>query len=75
MATGDIKGNTEALRIELTHIKYPHGLNTNRAEAGDPAELLPCLSYVILRFSRHVATLAEEYQVTIVPLLDLLQTI
>lgn len=61
MATGDIAGNTEALRGELSSIRYSQQLNSVRAQAGDPTELLPILSYALLRFSRHVALLVAEH--------------
>ncbi|GAB4823677.1 hypothetical protein N2152v2_010723 [Parachlorella kessleri] len=60
--TGDAPGTLEALRTDLNHIKYPHGLNSVRALAGDAAELLPVLSFALLRFSRHVALLCQDYQ-------------
>ena len=61
--TGDAPGTLESLRCDLSHIKYPHGLNSVRALAGDAAELLPVLSFALLRFSRHVALLCHDYQV------------
>ncbi|KAK9810129.1 hypothetical protein WJX72_005236 [[Myrmecia] bisecta] len=55
MATGDLAGNLERLRVELKHIKYTGDLDIAGIRLGDPVALLPLLNYVLVKFSRHVA--------------------
>ncbi|CAM6075929.1 unnamed protein product [Sphagnum tenellum] len=55
MATGDVKGNLERMRVQLRSIAYPHAIDIQGAKNGLPAVILPLLHYALLGYSRHVA--------------------
>ncbi|KAL2652131.1 hypothetical protein R1flu_020259 [Riccia fluitans] len=55
MATGDLRGNLERLRMQLLSISYPHPFDVQGLKQGIPAVVLPLLHYALLGFSRHVA--------------------
>nr|XP_024400709.1 uncharacterized protein LOC112294470 isoform X2 [Physcomitrium patens] len=55
MATGDVRGNFERLKVQLRSISYPHALDIQGCNEGLPAAILPLIHYALLGYSRHVA--------------------
>lgn len=55
MATGDVRGNLERLKLQLRSISYPHALDSQGCRDGLPAAILPLVHYTLLGYSRHVA--------------------
>lgn len=61
--TGDVAGKVALLRRDVQHIKWPSMFDEDRAACGDHHFLLGILSWVLHRFSRHVAAFASGHQV------------
>ncbi|CAM6107065.1 unnamed protein product [Calypogeia fissa] len=55
MATGDLHGNLERLRVQLQSIQYPHTFDVQGLKEGIPACILPLVHYSLLGYSRHLA--------------------
>ncbi|KAG0587556.1 hypothetical protein KC19_2G173300 [Ceratodon purpureus] len=55
MATGDVRGNFERLKVQLRSISYPHTLDLQGCRDGLPAAILPLVHYALLGYSRHIA--------------------
>eukprot|EP00249_Psilotum_nudum_P012502 c23823_g1_i2 orf=366-1736(-) len=60
MATGDVQGNLDRLRVQLRTIAYPHPLDLQWLKEGNPAAILPLLHYALLGYSRHVCRYLSE---------------
>ncbi|MCO5610721.1 hypothetical protein L7F22_064962 [Adiantum nelumboides] len=60
MATGDLEGNLERLRVQLRTIGYPHPVDMNGLREGNTASILPLLHYALLGYSRHVSRYLSE---------------
>ncbi|GAQ88524.1 hypothetical protein KFL_004360060 [Klebsormidium nitens] len=64
MATGDVQGNVDRLRLELRSVRYNEEIDVQGLRDGNPAAFLPLLHYCFLGYSRllarHLSGLGHE---------------
>jgi len=61
---GDVPGKIMLLRRDLFQIRYPSVFDEEAGRAGRSQALLPIISFILSKFSRHVLAVAASYNLS-----------
>lgn len=63
LINGDVDGKIALLRRDLSQIRYPTIFDEEKAKRGVSVAILPIISFVLHKLSRHVAAIAAAHQI------------